>query len=401
LTSTLGRLVEDRDIGRSRRTAPVGVRDRLAAMPRRLRLRAGSPSGPASDVVVEPVHALEALREEWSVLGERTGNLFATWEWASIWWKHLGAGRPLLAAACRDASGAMVGLLPAYVALGAGPLRVIRLLGHGQGDRLGPICLPADRLRVGAALQVALRAKPWTNALILAEHLPAEEEWKELLGARRLGRDASPLLEISTQDWEHFLGGLSTHLRKQIRYQERRLAREHAVRYRLVTDKAELPAALDAMFELHGTRWGPHGATEFALARGFHGEFAARALERDWLRLWLLEVDGRAVAAWYGFRFANADWHYQSGRDPSWDRLSVGAILLAHTIRDCVESGISRYHFLRGGESYKLRFATCDPGLETIAVGTGLIGRSELAAANVVNGLPTSARRRLARVIRA
>jgi CelD/BcsL family acetyltransferase involved in cellulose biosynthesis len=353
-----------------------------------------------AEIVVEPVHELEALREDWSALGERTGNLFATWEWNSIWWQHLGAGRPLAAAACRDEAGALVGLLPMYLAAAAGPVRVIRVLGHGQGDRLGPICLPADRPRVSAALRVALRAKPWTNAFILAENLPAEEGWKELLGARRLGREASPVIEIGTRDWDAFLTERSAHLRRQSHYQERRLARNHAMRYRLITDEDELPAALDAMFELHGTRWGSQGVTEFALAQGFHREFATRALERGWLRLWLLEVDGRAVAAWYGFRFANADWHYQSGRDPSWDRFSVGGILVRHTIRDCVESGIPRYLFLRGGESYKTRFATSDPGLETVALGTGLIGRSGLAAASAAGWLPIDIRRKVARVVR-
>ena len=201
-----------------------------------------------AEIVVEPVHELEALREDWSALGERTGNLFATWEWNSIWWQHLGAGRPLAAAACRDEAGALVGLLPMYLASAAGPVRVIRLLGHGQGDRLGPICLPADRPRVAAALRVALRAKPWTNAFILAENLPAEEGWKELLGARRLGREASPVIEIGTRDWDDFLTERSAHLRRQVHYQERRLARKHAVRYRLITDEDELPAALDAMF---------------------------------------------------------------------------------------------------------------------------------------------------------
>jgi CelD/BcsL family acetyltransferase involved in cellulose biosynthesis len=346
------------------------------------------------------VGEIDALEDEWLTLGQRTGNLFATWEWNSIWWKHLGAGHTLLAAACRDEAGALIGLLPAYRARRAGPVSLVRLLGHGQGDRLGPICLPSDRPRVSAALRVALRSEPWSNALILAEHLPAEDGWQESLGARRLGREASPVLDIAAPSWEDFLAGLSTHLRKQVRYQERRLAREHAPRYRLVTGEEELPAALDAMFELHGTRWGALGAAEFAHAQGFHRDFAARALERGWLRLWLLEVDGRAMAAWYGFRFANADWHYQSGRDPSWDRFSVGAVLLVHTIRDCVESGIPRYHFLRGGESYKLRFATGDPGLETVALGTGLAGRSALAAATVVSRLPADIRGRIAHVVR-
>jgi CelD/BcsL family acetyltransferase involved in cellulose biosynthesis len=362
---------------------------------------AATQAEPRSPLVVEPIDDLESLRAEWSALGGRTGNLFATWEWNSLWWEQLGRGRPLLVAACRDERGALVGLLPAYLASTAGPARLIRLLGHGQGDRLGPICMPADRARVAAALRGALRSRPWANALLVADQLPAEEGWNALLGARTVTREASPVLELSTSDWDEFLAGRSTSLRKQIRYQERRLAREHPVRFRLADDAQALPAALDALSALHGTRWGREGAPEFALAQGFHRAFAARALERGWLRLWLLEVDGHPVAAWHGFRFGGADWHYQSGRDPAWERYSVGAVLLAHTIRDCVEAGRSRYLFLRGDEPYKLRFATADPGLETVALGTGVLGRAALLAAEAARRLPPAARRRISHVLRA
>jgi CelD/BcsL family acetyltransferase involved in cellulose biosynthesis len=77
----------------------------------------------------------------------------------------------------------------------------------------------------------------------------------------------------------------------------------------------------------------------------------------------------------------------------------VGAVLLAHTIRDCVQAGVPRYLFLRGDEAYKLRFATFDPGLETVALGTGIGGRAAVAALDGVRRLPPAARRRLARLI--
>ena len=298
-----------------------------------------------------------------------------------------------MAAAVRDDAGALVGLLPAYLAIAAGPARMMRLLGHGQGDRLGPICMPADRARVSAVLRAALRTRPWARALLLAEQLPAEEGWAALLGARPVSREASPMLELTTRDWEEFLAGRSANFRQQVRAKERRLARAHDMRYRLVQDAEALPAALDTLFGLHGTRWGEAGAPEFGRAQGFHRAFAARALERGWLRLWLLEVDGRAVAAWHGFRFGGADWYYQSGRDPAWDRQSVGAVLLAHTIRDCVEAGIPRYLLLRGDEAYKQRFATSDPGLETVAIGAGLTGRAAVAALEGVRRLPAGRRR--------
>jgi len=353
----------------------------------------------ASPLRVEPLERLDPLQHKWTELGERTGNLFATWDWHVTWWEHMGGGRPLLGATLLNKAGALVGLLPAYIARRVGPARLVRLVGNGQGDRLGPICLPADREQVAATLRVVLRSPPWREALLLAEQLPADEGWATLLDGRTIVREGSPLLEIGTRDWDEFLAGRSSSLRKQVRYQERRLSREHQLRYRLVERYDELPGALDALFALHGARWGQAATPAFRRAQAFHRAFAARALGRGWLRLWLLELDGRVAAAWYGFRFGGADWHYQSGRDPRWDRLSVGAVLLVHTIRDCVESGQARYLFLRGAESYKRRFATADPGLETLAVGSGGLGKAALVALDGVQRLPPGGRRRLARVL--
>jgi CelD/BcsL family acetyltransferase involved in cellulose biosynthesis len=355
------------------------------------------PPSPNSALRVEKVDDLDELAAEWPALGEQSGNVFAAWDWHSIWWRHFGHGRRLCIGACRDEAGALVGVLPAYVARAIGPLRLVRLLGHGQGDRLGPICRPEDRLRVGAALRAALQRPPWRNAVLLAEQLPAEDRWCELLGGRVVTREASPVLELAGARWDELLAAKSSSLRKQVRYQERRLAREQTLRFRLIDDVEALPGALDTLFALHGERWGEQGSPAFAASEAFHREFAARAFERGWLRLWLLELEGRAVAAWYGFRFGDADWHYQSGRDPTWDRYSVGAVLLARTIRDSAESGVPRYLFLRGGEAYKRRFATGDSGLETLTLGEGSVGQTaQLGAAGVMR-LPASVRRHLVR----
>ena len=104
------------------------------------------------------------------------------------------------------------------------------------------------------------------------------------------------------------------------------------------------------------------------------------------------------MAAWYGLRFGGADWYYQLGRDPAFDRESVGFVLLAHTIREAVADGMGEYRFGRGGESYKYRFATDDPGLETIGLGFSAPGVAALAAASAARAIrKRAAARALAR----
>ena len=57
----------------------------------------------------------------------------------------------------------------------------------------------------------------------------------------------------------------------------------------------------------------------------------------------------------------------------------MGFVLLAHTIREALQDGMSEYRLLRGDEDFKYRFATSDPGLETLARPNGALGRLALA----------------------
>jgi CelD/BcsL family acetyltransferase involved in cellulose biosynthesis len=190
-------------------------------------------------------------------------------------------------------------------------------------------------------------------------------------------------VDIETSDWDDFLAQQASGLRKQIRYQERRLEREHGLRYRLANDLDRLDDDFDLLCRLHERRWGDSSEAFSADRRPFLRDFVHLAFERGWLRLWFLELGGQAAAAWLGFRFAGVESYYQGGRDPNWDRFSVGAVLVAHTLREAIVDGVSEYRFLRGDEAYKNRLATRDPGVETVTLAGSPAGRAALAAAEL------------------
>jgi perosamine synthetase len=317
--------------------------------------------------------------DDWRRLAAQSRNVFATWEWASLWWRRYAWGRPLIVGV-RRARGERFALLPLHIWRDH-PIRIARFLGHGTADELGPVCAPADRPAAAAALRQAIADA--NCDLLLAEHLPAEESWAALLGGAALGREGYPLIRAAPS-WESYLASRSAHFRKKTSWQERKLMRERELRFRLSEDADRLRFDLDTLFSLHAARW-PEG-TPFLEQEPFHREFAACALESGWLRLWFLELDDRPVAAWYGFRFGGIEFHFQSGRDPG-TRESVGSVLLAHTIKEALEDGVTEYRFLRGGEAYKQRFATADPGLETIGVAGSPLGHGALAAGRLAGSV--------------
>jgi CelD/BcsL family acetyltransferase involved in cellulose biosynthesis len=319
-------------------------------------------------IVLEPVESLDALNDDWTRLAQASGNVFSTWEWASTWWRHFRRDRELLVHASRTSDGRLAAILPLYVPV-TRPARVARFLGHGPADQLGPVCARADRL--GAARALSELVEHGNIDLLLAELLPGDVHWSQALGGTVLRTEASPTLELD--GWERYLAGRSANFRQQVRRRERRLRRGRMLTFRLTSDPSQLADDLAELFRLHKLRWG--GESAFLKWRAFHSEFAAIALERGWLRLWFLELDGRSVAAWYGFRFAGVESYYQAGRDPTRSDDSIGFVLLAHSIREAANDGMREYRFLRGAEPFKQRFADGDPGLQTVAVAVSRRGR--------------------------
>jgi CelD/BcsL family acetyltransferase involved in cellulose biosynthesis len=331
---------------------------------------------------VERAGSIDALHDEWAELAAAATNVFGTPEWTSCWCRHFLRGRALELLAFRSASGRLVAVLP-LVSLCSRPLRIVRLAGYGPGEDLGPVCAPADRVRVARALPRALERVG--AQLLLAEQVSREAGWSALSGVRVLRSDGSPVVRFGGESWDQFLRLRSRGLRKELRRQQSRLDRDHEARFRRGgTTPDALDRELDTLFALHAARR-PEGS-RFLRNAEFHREFAAIARDRGWLRLWFLEVDGRAVASSLGFRYAGVEFDYQGGRDPSWNGSSVGLVLLAHSIRCALEDGVREYRFLRGDEPYKYRFAEHDPGLETFAMARGPRGAVAAAAGAALGG---------------
>lgn len=342
-------------------------------------------------VTVERAERFDDLRGDWIRLADSADHPFATWEWNAGWWQRFGAGLDLHALACRREGGGVVAIVPLCVG-GTGPLRVARFL--GDGDLRGPVCAAADRPVAAAGMREAVASGSGSYRLLLAQRLPGEQGWSALLGGRRVATHVDPVLPLAGLSWEEFLASRSRNFRQQVRRRERKLVEEHGLAFRLSDDPDRLSTDLDALFRLHAMRWGAGTSGVFDGERGdFQREFAAAAQRRGWLRLWIAEIGGEPVAAWYGWRFAGSEWYYQAGRDPRFDDLSLGFVLLAHTVREACADGVDAYRFLDGAEPFKWRFATRDLRAESVALGRGAVGHLGALGIAAAARMPVGLRR--------
>ena len=75
------------------------------------------------------------------------------------------------------------------------------------------------------------------------------------------------------------------------------------------------------------------------------------------LGMCFLEVEGRLLAAYAYFSLDGVVYLYNSGYNPGMHAsLSPGWVLLAQLIEHVIESGHTRFDFMRGDEDYKYRF---------------------------------------------
>ena len=335
------------------------------------------PQLPDAPLHIERIDGFDGVREWDGLAIDGMGGIFATPAWNRIWWTHYGRDRELLVHRAVAADGTLAAALPFY-AWRQRP-RVIRFLGHGPGDELGPVHATGEHALAARALREALAGLDWD--VFFGEQLPGGTHWEGMLDGTVWRRESSPVLHVPAGGWEEYLEARSSNFRQQLRHRERRLARAGRVEVRLANERT-LDRDLDVLFALHRARWS--GRPSDFSDTPFHRELARAALERGWLRLRLLELDGRPLAAWHGFMVGRVANYYQAGRDPAYERFSVGFVLLAASIRAAIEEGATEYRFGRGDEPFKLRFAAHDPGLVTVIKARGLRGalayRAALAA---------------------
>jgi CelD/BcsL family acetyltransferase involved in cellulose biosynthesis len=303
---------------------------------------------------------LASLAEEWQALADRApeATLFQTWEWQSTWWRHYGRGR-LWVLAAREA-GALVGLAPLYISRYYGvPLRRVAFIGTGASDYLDFLALAdrAEACRDAFLRHLARHSRRWDlvdfqqireGSALTRAAVPSG------LRAAQLHQETCPYVPLP-DDWDGFAATVGKKLRSNIGYYRRLLAREFAAECDTVTN-GELATTMDELFQLHQRRWrgrGLPGAFARPQARRFHQEVAQQLLDRGWLRLHRLRLDGETRAALYCFRYRGKGYYYLGGFEPSLARYSLGTVLTAHAIADAIEGGAREFDFLRGDEPYK------------------------------------------------
>jgi CelD/BcsL family acetyltransferase involved in cellulose biosynthesis len=323
--------------------------------------------------VVNSEIGFAALRDEWSELlaSSRSDSLFLTWEWLHTWWTQFGRGRRLFIVTVRSGS-RLVAIAPLTLGrVWVGPVTapVLEFAGTGSigSDYLDFIVRGECEAAAISALTSFLadrgismrlpRVKQTSAVATTMSRALCDRGWQCL----EIPTEVCPFIDLSAGSWDSYLNSIGSRHRYNFRRRSRNLARDYEVRFEYVDSEQERREALRQVVNLHLLRRQQLGGTtafDKPDLLTFHDELSRLALERGWLRLLVLRLNGEPAAAFYGFRYGRTFYFYQSGFDPAFAQHSVGLVMLGLTIRSAIEEGADQYDFLHGDESYKFLWAT-------------------------------------------
>jgi CelD/BcsL family acetyltransferase involved in cellulose biosynthesis len=346
------------------------------------------------------------------LLQSPANTVFLTWEWLYTWFKHLGGTRRLqiLRLSCGEET---FGLAP----LAVQPRAVDRLLGVQAAGFLGAGRAGADYLdfiirrdwedRAIAALErFATDGRLMLRLAHIRRDGSAAAQWAAHMERQgwqcsATGTTVCPFVRLTGHSWGSYLETLSSEHRYNVRRKLRNLSRDFDVQFERVTSESQCREALSLLIGLHNRRWnGRSSAFNTPRVIAFHEEFTQLALARDWLRLYVLRLNGKPAASLYGLYYNEVFYFYQSGFDPAYAKHSVGLAIMALTIKAAIEEGAREYDLLRGDEPYKFHWAKTvkDIGHVYLCPG-GSIGTVYQGAAQLRQGLGRLARRVLTRTL--
>ncbi|HEX3555139.1 MAG TPA: GNAT family N-acetyltransferase [Thermoanaerobaculia bacterium] len=304
------------------------------------------------------IHALEALQEEWTALCDHSPRTtpFQRPEWLLPWWRAFPPGEPWVLAIRKEGRLAALAPLLLYVKDGE---RTVAFCGGGVSDYCDVVTDPEEEDGAITALLAHLAARRDHWEVGDFEPLPGESPLSRIappagIEARTEPRDVCPVLDLP--DHLADLGDV-VHTRQLANLRKYRRKAEALGELRLETvETRSWEELLEILLGFHVARRTEAGQTGLLGAgdlRTFHREVAAGFHARGALGLYALCLDGRPVAALYGFWEKDTFYFYMQGFDSAWAKLSPGVMVVGGVVEDVVHRGARRLDFLRGREPYK------------------------------------------------
>jgi len=322
-------------------------------------------------------HELGSIENDWNRLSEcaKFPNAFMTFNWFRAWDQRFtqedpGGRRPAVLVLKKD--GVVVGISPLIC-------RKVSRLGFAA-RKLEFVANHADYN------DLVLGDDPAVQSAAIVQFLAqTQDEWDlvELRDLRETGKtitlienalaqaglsyrvvpeeERCPYLLIDAA-WSEMMNRLSRRERQRFRAQQARLEQmsSEGLRVRIIENPRHEPGLLEKLIALESQKHVHSHLTPPFVAKYpevFQSLFDTLG-PRGWLYVALMELGDRPIASIMGFRCGKRLWDFHGAYDHSFSRISPGTMLVPALLDYGFSHGYDEYDFLRGEESYKMRWST-------------------------------------------
>lgn len=357
--------------------------------------------------VVEELGAFEALQSEWNEAAAAAAdpNVFLTWDWLRVWWRHFGEGSPrarLHVVLVRDGDG-LVAAAPFFrVERGRGPIRatLLQQISFDAGDYGGILLVRRYDDAVGELLNHFIEQLRQGVGTLVLSRLASDSIFLAHLrsGLADRGRHVTAtelVLGDSVCPYTDVRNGFDMERRlkkNRVPQRLRRLREAHDVAFEYHTGPT-LEEGIERLVDLHGRRWADRsdefqGLLASPAGQAYLGD-AIRAMDaRGWQRLLSLTADGRPIAVRLDFEYSGRLYMLKHAIDPEFTQFGPGHLTHHRIFEDGLANGIVEFDFLRGDNRYKRSWSNCERHLVAVTLTrTGLAGRIATNRARIARRL--------------
>jgi len=320
--------------------------------------------------VVTEAEEFQSMASLWNSLLEDCrdeSSMYLSHEWLATWWRYFGEGRRLNLLLF-EKEGRVIAIVPLArneYRIGPFKLNALESITWTSCNYVGLI-LPGYFDEVMTALLDYLKENLRGVSLILRLSLITEDSQflralksnmaqAECLVFKELVRTLAPYIELPSS-WKEYLGSLGKKRRKYLKRILREMERkDHVVDLRQ-SDADSLEEDLGRFVDLHQERWqsvGLRGSFADLKDREFQREIAWKFLDRGWLHLSSLTIDGDVASAKFACIYNQKFYAIIQARNIHYLKCNVGHLHEMESIKDAISRGLREFDFLQGDEPYK------------------------------------------------
>ncbi|MFK5986461.1 MAG: GNAT family N-acetyltransferase [Pseudomonadota bacterium] len=262
----------------------------------------------------------------------------------------------------------IIGFAPLMLQLKNWPLGKVTILSFINSsdisaDHIEFVCLKNKEQAVNKAIfNYLLNHKQDWDILSLEDlpqhsptHLLAIDSFENKYQLHKTSGEHCPYI-ILNGTWDDFLAQKSKNFRQQTRSKRRKFETKLKGTYKTCKNQQQVQRVLQKLAKFNPQRWNKKGKkSSFSDHHflDFHLQISYKFLEKNYLDLSYLEVDGEIIAVIYNYIYANKVYYYNTAFDPQYNAYSIGRVLMGYSIEQALQQHKVEFDFLRGIHSYK------------------------------------------------